>query len=282
MAMSCTWPKTWPLLLFMWLLLAPTRGLALPPGMPPPMAPIADPATLCQAALGLAEQVARTPPGLLGAIARVESGRRDPATRLVSPWPWTIDANGTGHAYPTEAAAIAAAEQFQLQGIASLDIGCMQINLQQHPNAFATLAQAFDPAANTLYGARFLRRLKEKLGGWNQAIAGYHSQTPALGQPYARKVLAVWHGGAVPPTLPAMTTLAAATPAKTRPAKPSAGAIALRRYGLGGFAFSGLHGAPKIIPAAMQSVAGVPGTVAIAGRALAAYRSTPISISGAR
>lgn len=266
-------------------------ALALPSGVVPQFAPIADPATLCQAAINLAQGTVRTPPGLLAAIAMVESGRRDPSSSQIAPWPWTINANGTGHAYPTEAAAMAAVRQFQIQGINSLDIGCMQINLQQHPDAFASLAQAFDPAANALYGADFLRRLKTRLGGWNPAIAAYHSQTPDLGLPYEQKVLAAWQDGAAPKRLPVaagMTAIPLAIAARNASktlGKSSAnadhGAIATRHFGLGGFAFASLHGIARILPIATP--VGQPGAPvrAMPGRGLVAYRRAPIPITGA-
>ncbi|MCW8306910.1 transglycosylase SLT domain-containing protein [Acidiphilium sp. PA] len=255
---------------------------ALPAGIVPPLGPIGDPSALCAAALNLAEGVVHTPAGLLNAVATVESGQRDPQTGQVAPWPWTIDANGTGHIYATEAQAVAAAQSFENQGITSLDIGCMQINLLHHPTAFATLAQAFDPASNALYGAQFLRRLKTRLGGWDPAVAAYHSETPALGLPYEQKVLAVWHdhGGPAPVLLPVAAGMAGIPKPAKADAKPAPGAIALRQFGVGGFAFAGLHGHPQILPIAAPGGAAPAG--GMVGRGLAAYRRNPIPITGAK
>lgn len=265
-------------------------AMALPTGLVPALAPVADPSTLCAAAIGMAQQIANTPAGLLNAIATVESGRRDPEINRIAPWPWTIDAAGKGHFYPTEAAAVAAAAAFQTQGIGSLDIGCMQINLQHHPGAFATLSQAFDPAANALYGAQFLLRLKSRLGGWDQAIAAYHSETPALGQPYEQKVLAVWQGrAAVPSVIPVAAAISAIPKPRAAPDNAKTvtrpGAIPLRHYGAGGFQFSALHGTGQVIPIGMP--VGTSGSAShaapiggIGGRGLAAYRAAPIPIAG--
>lgn len=250
------------------------------------MGPIADPSTLCAAAVNMAQTMVHTPPGLLNAIATVESGRLDAATGHRAAWPWTIDANGTGHMYATEAEAIAAAQSFENQGIDSLDIGCMQINLAHHPDAFRSLAAAFDPVGNALYGAQFLRRLKTRTGDWTQAVAAYHSQTAALGTPYAREVLAVWHdqGGPVPASLPQLTPASAVT-AIPKPddksVKPQPGAIDLRHFGVGGFAFTGLHGRAQLLPvaSALPAGGGAAGTI---GRGLAAYRRDPIPITGAK
>ena len=41
----------------------------------------------------------------------------------------------------------------------SVDVGCMQISLTYHPDAFSSMDQAFDPASNADYGARFLAQL---------------------------------------------------------------------------------------------------------------------------
>lgn len=279
-------------------------ALALPSGLVPRPVPIVDPSVLCRAAIHMAEADKRTPSGLLGAIATVESGRRNPATGKLAPWPWTIDADGVGHIYLTEAAAVTAAQRFQHQGTHSLDIGCMQVDLQQHPDAFANLAQAFSPIANALYAADFLVRLKRRLGSWAQAVAAYHSQTPAVGAPYARKVLTRWKASdhATMPLLsvasrPQRLWAVPVTKPKTdRPkadsklaAKP--GAVPLRRFGLGGFAFAALHGHARLLPIATSR-----GGVALphistprgdapagsAGRGLAAYRRTPIPIAGPR
>ena len=34
------------------------------------------------------------------------------------------------------------------RGVRQVDVGCMQINLQSHPHAFASLEDAFDPGSN--------------------------------------------------------------------------------------------------------------------------------------
>jgi hypothetical protein len=272
----------WPRLVLGLALCAPIAAQALPSGIIPPLMPIADPSTLCAAALNLAQSMVHTPPGLLNAIATVESGQRDARTGQIVPWPWTIDANGSGHIYATEAQAVAAAQNFEKQGISSLDIGCMQINLQNHPNAFGSLAQAFDPASNALYGAQFLTQLQTKLGGWSPAVGAYHSQTPAIGLPYEQKVLAVWHsqGGPTPRVLPVVAGMTAIPKPATGATKPAAGAIPMRQFGVGGFAFTGLRGHPEVLPIAASVGSAPPG--GIAGRGLLAYRRNPIPVSGAK
>ena len=80
----------------------------------------------------------------------------------------------------------------QAQGVRSIDVGCMQVNLMHHPNAFASLDEAFDPPSNALYAARFLNTLYGASGSWLQATAAYHSETPAIGADYQRRVMARW------------------------------------------------------------------------------------------
>lgn len=81
----------------------------------------------------------------------------------------------------------------QAQGIESIDVGCMQVNLRHHPDAFKDLDAAFDPAQNVKYAAQFLSRLNHQQGTWHKAVAHYHSATPLHHIPYQRKVLAVWN-----------------------------------------------------------------------------------------
>ena len=168
------------LLLFM---LPAAASAGSPPAMPSPSA-------YCDAAIASAERTIRLPPRVLSAIAEVESGRPDADTGALHPWPWTINAEGRGQFFASKAEAIAAVRALQLQGMRSIDVGCMQVNLMHHPNAFASLDEAFDPQSNALYAARFLNTLYVASGSWLQAIAAYHSETPAIGDDYRRRVMA--------------------------------------------------------------------------------------------
>jgi hypothetical protein len=155
-------------------------GVAGPPGL------------LCRSAITGAEQAQAIPSHLMAAIGRVESGRRDEATGATHPWPWAVNAEGQGFFFESKAQAIAAVRAMQARGVRSIDVGCMQVNLMYHPDAFPGLEQAFDPAANTAYSGRLLRQLFTQAGSWPKAVALYHSATPELAEPYARKVMAVW------------------------------------------------------------------------------------------
>ena len=163
-------------------LVAPTAAVASPPPSP---------SLLCDAAIVGAERSAHLPLRLLGAIAEVESGRLDDAGN-VRPWPWTINAEGRGQFFASKQQAIDAVRALQAQGVHSIDVGCMQVNLMFHPNAFASLDEAFNPAANAFYAARFLNTLYGMSGSWVQATAAYHSQTPAIGADYEQRVMARW------------------------------------------------------------------------------------------
>jgi hypothetical protein len=154
----------------------------------------ADSNVSCEQAGRAAEQSYGLPPGLLLAIGRVESGRWDAQLRRVIPWPWSIDANGQGRLYNTDRDAITAVRTLQASGSASIDIGCFQVNLWYHPDAFSSLEQAFDPQANAQYAARFLSSLRARFGNWQDAVAAYHSATPDLGLPYRQRVFATWTG----------------------------------------------------------------------------------------
>jgi Transglycosylase SLT domain len=155
---------------------------------------------LCTRALEAADTSASTmPPGLLKAIAQVESGRPT-GTGQVVPWPWTINFNGVGYFYPTKAEAIKAVQSLQAGGGESIDVGCMQVNLKFHPQAFASLDDAFDPTRNVGYASRFLRSLYAASSSWPKAAADYHSQTVDIGAAYERRVAAAWrdmHGAGV-------------------------------------------------------------------------------------
>ena len=228
-------------------------------------ASIPAPSALCRAAVQQAERIGRIPDRLMDAIAVVESGRRDPVSGAVYPWPWTINAEGVGHWYDTKSEAIAAVQVLQARGVRSIDVGCMQVNLMHHPDAFATLDQAFDPVTNANYGAHFLRELFNQTYAWPLAAAAYHSFTPDLGADYARKVLAAW-GVPQAPSGAQMVTPGVSN----LPRAPSGGRIAVM-LPIGNEAI-------RVMPMPGR-LASLPGGSAMTGRGLAAYRSAPVVVS---
>jgi hypothetical protein len=218
---------------------------------------LAEPGRLCRAAIGAAERAAGIPAQLLMAIGRVESGRRDPETGAVHPWPWTINAEGRGQFLPTKAAAIAEVQALQARGVRSIDVGCMQVNLRHHPDAFANLDAAFDPATNARYAARFLTELRERRGGWEAAASAYHSVTPEFADPYRARVLAAWAEEQARPHPP--LPLIATAPVARAPVLAGGGGGAMLSNGA-------------------DRVAVLPGPAN--GRGLDAYRALPTPIAG--
>lgn len=203
------------------------QGTIVPMPLPPPSAATADPAS-CDQHGAVAEAALQIPSGLLRAIGRVESGRRNPATGGFTPWPWTINANGQGRFFNDSASAAEAVRALQAAGTASIDVGCFQVNLMHHPYAFRSVEEAFQPAANATYAAAYLTGLRQKLGGWEQAVAAYHSATPERGEPYRARVYAAWGQGG--------SSLAAATPGAAAVAASRSGPLVIRISGpeLGG------------------------------------------------
>ena len=236
---------------------------------------------LCTRAIQQAEIGSGLPPRMLGAIATVESGRRDPATQQVLPWPWTINAQGKGNFFASKAEAIAFAHNLQQQGVQSFDVGCMQINLMHHPDAFASLDEAFDPGANARYAVRFLQALRDKTGSWDTASAWYHSANPSEGGPYRQLVVAAM--GRMTDSPVATPAVANFVPFSARPAAfpvsmrfmPGAPARIIMLPGGGG-----LH--PGGMGTAGASAAAVPAVFArngLIGRTLDSYRAAPVALA---
>jgi hypothetical protein len=143
-------------------------------------APRSGPSAQCEQAFGRPRQSHTPQRGCWAAVGQVESGLPDPRTGRMRPWPWTIDTDGAGQFFATKAEAIAAAVALEAAGARSIDVGSMQVNLMHHPDGFASLGQAFDPASNAAFAARFLRELYRRTRAWSKAIAAYHSDTPHI------------------------------------------------------------------------------------------------------
>jgi hypothetical protein len=122
-------------------------------------------------------------------IARAESGRPITSLADIRPWPWTIDADGTGLFLDSKPAAIAWMRE-QAPRHSFVDVGCMQVDLHYHPGAFTSIDDAFDPAANADYAARLLANLYhgEAGGSWDIAVGLYHSHTSLLAAEYRDRV----------------------------------------------------------------------------------------------
>jgi Transglycosylase SLT domain len=147
---------------------------------------------VCEQAGRQAEQAHNLPAGVLLAIGRVETGRWDPARGRLVPWPWAIDANGDGALLESKEEAVARTAVLRARGTPNVDVGCFQIDLTSHPDAFATLDQAFDPFTNADYAGKFLARLFARTGTWDDAVAAYHSMQPERGAAYRQRVFSDW------------------------------------------------------------------------------------------
>ncbi|AQS86931.1 hypothetical protein A0U93_02075 [Neoasaia chiangmaiensis] len=221
----------------------------------------------CQAAVADAERAMHIPLRLLDSISKVESGRPDDAHHLMA-WPWTINAQGQGYFYESKEEAIAAAHAFLAHGINSIDVGCLQINLHHHPDAFSSLDEAFDPITNAHYGARFLTDLFDRFHAWTAATAAYHSLTPEFGQDYARRVMAVWG------------QRDEAWPFSSMPASPVATTqtVAYRGRPFAGAAFA----PPPHVVRQFNPTLSTTNPSGTEGRSLAAYRLSPTRLAWQR
>lgn len=148
----------------------------------------------CAAAIATQERRQGIPAGLLKAISHAESGRWNAENGEIVAWPWTVMTGGKGHFLPNRAAAISFVKARQAEGVENIDVGCMQINLKYHPDAFASLDQAFNPNANAAYAASFLRERFAVKKSWILAAGDYHSTTAALNKAYRQKITKLWSG----------------------------------------------------------------------------------------
>ncbi|MBL8642501.1 MAG: tetratricopeptide repeat protein [Rhodospirillaceae bacterium] len=137
------------------------------------------------------ERSMRIPQGLLTAISFTESGREINGERV--PWPWTINVGGDGRYFETKEQAVTAVRKLLDEGQRSIDVGCMQINLRYHPNAFRDIEQAFDPASNVAYGAQYLQSLYRLQGSWPKAVERYHSTDDGRRAEYRERVMSFWN-----------------------------------------------------------------------------------------
>lgn len=152
------------------------------------------------------------PPDLMLALGHAESGWKA----------YAVNSAGTSHFPQTAAAAVALVRGEQARGVTSIDVGCGQINLRWHADAFGDLVDAFDPERNAEYAARFLAELEATHGDWPTAVAHYHSNDRQAQQAYLDRVyqrLAILQDGAPADYFSAEAVAASALP-QGEPAAP--------------------------------------------------------------
>lgn len=144
-----------------------------------------DPSAICEQAAAEVSQLEGVPLSVLQAISLNETGRKNNGS--FRPWPWTVNMEGKGVWFDTRDEALAFAQKEYARGARSFDIGCFQINFKWHGEHFSSIEQMFDPMANALYAARFLRTLYTEQGSWEAAAGAYHSRNPEFAEGYAAR-----------------------------------------------------------------------------------------------
>lgn len=160
----------------------------------------AAPDDICEKAIEGAARQTAVPIEILNAVALAESGWTQ--GRRYAPWPWTTNEAGRAARFSTRSQAEDHVLALYATGVRNIDIGCMQINLRWHGDAFGSIRDMFDPEQNALYAARYLARLHDRTGDWMVAVGAYHSRQPDRALRYALKVQALAQGAAanaVPP-----------------------------------------------------------------------------------
>lgn len=140
---------------------------------------------LCAVAASAAEAGLRLPANLLKAMAAVESGF----------WPWAVRARGKAHMMPSHQAAVKLVQRLRQEGVQDIMVGCMQIHLRYHPDAFASIEQALEPSANAAYAGRYLSSLARGAGWWD-AVGRYQGGKPSARRAYIQKVASAYRAGA--------------------------------------------------------------------------------------
>ena len=168
---------------------------------------------MCDHAAVQAAKATGVPISVLKAISLTETGRKYQGA--FRPWPWTVNMEGAGKWFGTQDEAQAYVDENFQRGARSFDVGCFQINYKWHHEAFTSIEQMFEPLANALYAAEFLKSLYAEKGSWGAAAGAYHSRNAQYADGYQarfEKIRARFSAedGQPLPDVP-ISTLAAAT-----------------------------------------------------------------------
>lgn len=147
---------------------------------------VQDNTNLCASAIMQAKT--DSPKDILMGVALTETGRKK--NGQFQPWPWSINAEGKGWWFETMGEAIEQVKALQASGIKSIDVGCMQINLRWHKDAFTSLEEAFNPFKNVQYAADNMAKNYSETKNWLLAAGRHHSFREDHAKKYREKVIA--------------------------------------------------------------------------------------------
>lgn len=123
----------------------------------------------CTPYIGQAEKVYGIPHGLLQSVALAESGKNG------IPWPWAVNRSGVAYYPNTYEEALTYIKDYRGKARPDVAVGCMQLHMRYHADAFKPVDWSLHPEYNVAYAARFLVSLYKKHGTWTQAVARYHA-----------------------------------------------------------------------------------------------------------
>lgn len=143
----------------------------------------------CGAYIPAAERYFALPPGLLSAVAAVESGQ----------YPWTLNLGGQAVVAPDFASAAKLLRTPDGVPRRDVAVGCLQIHMRYHLGRFPSPEWALVPGYNVWYGAAYLRALRDRYGDWRTAVAHYNGSNPAAQEFYLSQVARRWPAVVTPP-----------------------------------------------------------------------------------
>ncbi len=145
-------------------------------------------ATLCEDAARYASANTGVPLSVLRAVALAETGQTKFDKNAYSAWPWTVQSGQKGHWFANQPEATAFVKSLMAAQVTNIDIGCFQINLRWHGQAFQNVEEMFSPRSNALYAARFLQDLYGQTGAWRSAVGRYHSRDDDRAEAYVQRL----------------------------------------------------------------------------------------------
>ena len=79
------------------------------------------------------ESKLKIPKDTLYSISIQETGKFHSTKKVKLAWPWTVNLEGQGFYFDTKKEAVAFVTKHLREGKESIDVGCMQVNLNHHP-----------------------------------------------------------------------------------------------------------------------------------------------------
>mgnify|MGYP001801288282 CR=1 FL=1 len=138
----------------------------------------------CSSLFTIYEQKYGIPKNLMYSMSLYMNHKDHSKCHLTITWPWTININGNYQFFENKKEAVNFVRQKIQNPNNQINVGCMQINVQNNINKFKSIEELLSPKKNIEFTANFLKNNYSIMNNWYQVAEDFYKGTTTLPNNY--------------------------------------------------------------------------------------------------